>query len=325
MSGVAREVVPDALAGERVDRAVAMLLDCSRTEASTLVDEGHVRVDGKPVRSRSQRLHAGEVLELASAPPPPADHRPTADPSVEVHVVHQDRDVFVVDKPPGLVVHPGAGHLEGTLVHGLLALDPALAEVGDADRPGIVHRLDAGTSGLLVVARTEEAYRSLTTQLGARTVERRYDTLVWGHLEADAGLIDAPIGRSSRQRTAMAVVSDGREARTRYEVRRRYQRPAPVSRLTCRLETGRTHQVRVHLQAIGHAIVGDERYRGARPALPAPRPLLHAAHLGFEHPSTGARLHFDAPVPDDLQAVLDLLEAAAEPADEGEGEGEGDD
>jgi 23S rRNA pseudouridine1911/1915/1917 synthase len=301
----AHEVVPAALDGERVDRVVALVLDCSRHDAAALVAAGEVQVDGRVVHKVSQRLHEGELLEVATAPEV-RDPRPVADAGVAVAVVYEDPEVLVVDKPAGLVVHPGAGHEEGTLVHGLLALHPELAEVGEADRPGIVHRLDAGTSGLLVVARTPDAYRSLTGQLERRAVDRRYDALVWGHPEADAGLIDAPIGRSSRRRTAMAISADGRDARTRYEVVRRYEEPE-VSLLSCTLETGRTHQIRVHLQAIGHAVVGDDRYRGVRPALAAPRPMLHAAHLGFDHPGTGERATFDSARPADFEAVLARL------------------
>jgi 23S rRNA pseudouridine1911/1915/1917 synthase len=295
-----------------VDRAVSLLTGCSRSEASALVESGEVSIGGRVVTTRSRKLQAGDLLEVASVPEPREAPLPEADADVVLDVVHEDAEVVVVDKPAGLVVHPGAGHAERTLVHGMLALHPEVAAVGEADRPGIVHRLDAGTSGLLVVARTQAAYDSLTGQLGDREVDRRYDALVWGHPEADAGLIDAPIGRSSRQRTAMAVTSDGREARTRYEVVQRYRSPAAVALLSCRLETGRTHQIRVHLQAIGHAVVGDDRYRGVRPAIDAPRPLLHAAHLGFDHPTSGVRLTFDAPLPSDFQAVLDSL-VVAEP------------
>lgn len=308
MSGAAREEVPAALDGERVDRVVALVLDCSRQEAAALLAAGEVQVGGKVVAKGSLRLHEGDVLEVASAPPE-KDPRPVPDPDVPVAVVHEDPEVLVVDKPAGMVVHPGSGNDHRTLVHGLVARYPEVAEVGEPDRPGIVHRLDVGTSGLLAVARTPGAYESLTEQLGGRTVERRYDVLVWGHPDADAGLIDAPIGRSPRRRTSMAVSADGRDARTRYEVLHRYPSPE-VALLSCTLETGRTHQIRVHLQAIGHPVVGDDRYRGARPALPAPRPMLHAAHLGFEHPTTGERLAFDAPRPDDLVAVLDDLAAA---------------
>jgi 23S rRNA pseudouridine1911/1915/1917 synthase len=209
-----------------------------------------------------------------------------------------------VDKPAGLVVHPGAGHRDGTLVGGLLARFPELASVGAPARPGIVHRLDRGTSGLLVVARTPAAFDDLVTQLSARTVERRYVAVVLGVPAPRSGVVDAPIGRSPRDPTRMAVAATGRPARTHYRVEQAFEQPVVAARLACRLETGRTHQVRVHLSAIGHPVVGDARYGGDRPALPAPRPCLHAARLGFRHPSTGEEMAFEAPLPRDLEAVL---------------------
>jgi 23S rRNA pseudouridine1911/1915/1917 synthase len=301
-----REVVPEALAGERLDRAVAFLTGISRAEAARLVDEGHVRVDDRPVTVRARRLEAGETLEFEVAAGPEAGG-PVADASVAVEVVYTDDDVIVVDKPPGLVVHPGAGNPSGTLVNGLLARFPELAGVGQPDRPGVVHRLDKGTSGLLVVARSARAYDALVAQLQARTAAREYLALAWGVFDAPSGLVDAPIGRSSRRPTNMAVTERGREARTAYRVEAVYHEPVEVTLVACRLETGRTHQIRVHLAAIGHPVVGDTRYRGARQSLPAPRPLLHAARLAFDHPGTGERLTFESPLPEDFTAVLDRL------------------
>jgi 23S rRNA pseudouridine1911/1915/1917 synthase len=230
-----------------------------------------------------------------------------ADPSVVVDVVYEDADVLVVDKPPGLVVHPGAGNQTGTLVNGLLARYPEIASVGDPGRPGIVHRLDKGTSGLLVVARSPAAYTALVEQLGRRSVGRRYTTLVWGRPEPAAGVIDAPVGRSARDPTRMTVSSRGRDARTHYHVERVFRTPAVVSLLDCRLETGRTHQVRVHLAAIHHPVVGDGRYGGKREPIAAQRPLLHARALSFAHPATGVRVEVESALPDDLQAVLEGL------------------
>jgi 23S rRNA pseudouridine1911/1915/1917 synthase len=175
--------------------------------------------------------------------------------------------------------------------------------VGQPDRPGIVHRLDKGTSGLMVVARSADAYDALVEMLSARTVERRYWTLVWGQLEAPTGEIDAPVGRAARDRTRMAVTLQGRPALTRYEVLARHTQPVGVSELACRLSTGRTHQIRVHLASIGHPVVGDGRYGGARASLPAPRPALHAQSLAFTHPVTGVPLSFEAPLPGDLQEL----------------------
>jgi 23S rRNA pseudouridine1911/1915/1917 synthase len=224
-----------------------------------------------------------------------------------VVVVHEDPHLLVVDKPAGMVVHPGAGNPTGTLVHGLLARYPEIAGVGEAFRPGIVHRLDRDTSGLLVVARTSEAHAALTDALRERAVTRRYRTLVWDHVSEPRGQVDAPIGRSAKDPTRMAVVVGGREARTTYEVVRRYDEPVAVTELVCHLETGRTHQIRVHLQAIGHPVVGDPRYAGARQSLPAPRQFLHAEHLAFDHPVTGEHVEADSPLPADLRAVLDRL------------------
>jgi 23S rRNA pseudouridine1911/1915/1917 synthase len=233
---------------------------------------------------------------------------PDHDVATGIRVVHADEHVVVVDKPAGLVVHPGAGRATGTLVQGLLAVYPDVAGVGDPARPGVVHRLDQGTSGLLVVARTALAYTSLVGQLAARTVGRRYRALAWGRLEPDVGTIDAPVGRGSGDRTRMVVTTTGRDARTHYQVLGRYESPAPLTLLECRLETGRTHQVRVHLAAIGHPLVGDGRYGGSRSALPAARPFLHASRLVFDHPATGQRLQFEAPLPPDLEAIRELLD-----------------
>ena len=301
--------VPDALAGERVDRVVALLCDVTRAEAAELVARGSVVLDGGTVATRSRRVSGGQRLEVAvdEAGGERDGAGVTPDPSVDVPVVYDDEAVIVVDKPAGLVVHPGAGHRTGTMVHGLLARYPELAGVGEADRPGVVHRLDAGTSGLLVVARTQEAYGALVGQLAARTVDRRYLALVWGAVEAESGLVDAPIGRSANAPTQMAVAANGRAARTRYRVLRRFTDPVTATYVECTLETGRTHQVRVHLAAIGHPVVGDDRYRGQRSSLPAGRPLLHAHRLGFDHPVDGRAVSFESPPPADLETVLGLL------------------
>ena len=299
------EEVPEALDGQRIDRVVAMVAGCSRTEAAAWIDEGRVGVGGEMVTVRSTHVATGDSLVIDA--PEAVDETPQADPGIEIPVVHLDDDVIVVDKPAGLVVHPGAGHVDGTMVNGLLARFPEIAGVGDAARPGIVHRLDRGTSGLLVVARTARAYDALVTALAAHSMERRYDTVVHGHPEADRGLVDAPIGRSGRDATRMAVSRRGKEARTRYEVVTRFNEPLHVARLTCTLETGRTHQIRVHLSAIGHAVLGDGRYGGHPAGFALSRPFLHAASLAFAHPITGDALAFTSPLPADLQAVLESL------------------
>jgi 23S rRNA pseudouridine1911/1915/1917 synthase len=296
-------VVPAVLDGERLDRAVALLTGWPRAAVQTLLDEGSVLVDGRAV-AKSHRLHEGEVVELLAEPQP--DAPPEPDPTVDVVVRHADDDVIVVAKPADLVVHPGAGHAGGTLVNGLLARYPEIAQVGDRMRPGIVHRLDRDTSGLLVVARSPRAYDALVDAMSAHGVERRYAALVWGRLASPRGLIDAPIGRSDARRTRMAVREGGKAARTEYEVRAVYDDPV-CSLIECRLETGRTHQIRVHLAAIGHPVVGDGTYGGARDQLAVDRPFLHAAVLAFAHPITGTSLRFEEPLPPELQAVLDSL------------------
>ncbi|MGQ0616347.1 MAG: RluA family pseudouridine synthase [Acidimicrobiia bacterium] len=303
---IAAEVTA-ALDGERIDRVVSMLAGCSRAVAAQLVAGGRVRVEGIAVAARSSRVVAGDRVEVDWEALPSL---PTLDPdpSVPVTVVHEDADVVVVDKPAGLTVHPGAGNPAGTLVHGLLARYPDIDGVGTAGRPGIVHRLDKDTSGLLVVARTPVAYDSLTAQLAARSMGRCYQTLVWGHFSATTGAVDAPVGRSARTPTRMAVSSRGKEARTRYEVLSAFDGPAPTSLLRCQLETGRTHQIRVHLAAIDHPVVGDARYGGRRPALlDVARFFLHAESLDFDHPGTGQRLAFRSPLPPDLAGALILL------------------
>lgn len=296
--------VPDALDGERVDRAVALLTGWSRREVADLLIGGGIEVDGATV-AKSRRLAAGEEIRVLRAPTP--DTPPQAE-AIPVVVVHEDDAVMVVDKPAGLVVHPGAGHPSGTLVNALLARDPGLAAVGDPARPGIVHRLDRETSGLLVVARRQDAYEALVDALSRHAVDRRYQALVWGVPDSDRGVVDAPIGRSTRARTRMAVREGGRPARTGYQVVEAFASPG-VARLDVSLETGRTHQIRVHLAAIGHPVVGDLTYGSARRALPLDRPFLHASSLAFAHPRSGEPLAFSSPLPGELVAVLDRLRA----------------
>jgi 23S rRNA pseudouridine1911/1915/1917 synthase len=287
-----------------LDRVVALVADVSRAVAAELVDVGGVRVDGRVMDSGKVKVREGQEITIDTAMIP-GPQLPIADPTVKVDVVYSDDDVIVLDKPAGLVVHPGAGNPNGTLVNYLLAQFPEIASVGDPMRPGVVHRLDAGTTGLMMVARSSEAYDALVAMLARREVGRRYVALVWGHPVQQSGIIDAPIGRDHRDPTRMAVVVDGKSARTRYDVTRTFASPRAVSLVECTLETGRTHQIRVHLESIGHPVVGDAVYGGARSALSAPRPMLHAEHLEFVHPRTGRTLSFDAPLPTDMRAVID--------------------
>jgi 23S rRNA pseudouridine1911/1915/1917 synthase len=265
-----------------------------------------VLVDGAHV-PKSRKLERGSVIELLAEPA--VAGLPGADSSIEVVVRHEDDDVVVVAKPAGLVVHPGAGHPDGTLVNGLLARYPELADVGDPARPGIVHRLDRDTSGLLVVARSPAAYEGLVEMLAAHDVERRYVALVWGIPDAARGVIDAPIGRSVRRPTRMSVREGGRAARTAYEVVETFREPE-VARLACKLETGRTHQIRVHLQAIGHPVVGDAAYGGQRKAIALDRPFLHAGGLAFAHPVTGVGVAIEEPLAPELAQLLERLTRA---------------
>jgi len=307
------ETVPAALDGERIDRVVAMISGASRSQVTQWLEAGLVLRNGSVATTRSTRVGEGDEIELVVD----LDQGPAAlepDPSVEVPVVHADDAVLVVDKPAGLVVHPGAGNPTGTMVQGLLARYPELAEVGDPGRPGVVHRLDKDTSGLMVVARTQEAYEVLVARLARHEVDRRYLTLVWGVPESPSGMVDAPIGRSTREPTRMVVSAQGKEARTRYEVLEAFDEPAPCALLECQLETGRTHQIRVHMAAIGHPVVGDDRYRGARPAIATPRMVLHSARLELEHPiDPGTRMRFESALPADLAAVVGGLRPLPQP------------
>jgi 23S rRNA pseudouridine1911/1915/1917 synthase len=302
--------VPALLAGQRTDRAVAMVADVSRSVAAALIAAGAVRVDGVPVGVGRTPLREGSVLTIRLPMSSGASVAP--EPEVRFTVVHADELVAVVDKPAGLVVHPGAGHAKGTLVGGLLARFPELADLVAAgvcapDRPGIVHRLDKGTSGLLAVARTAAAYKALVGQLAARTMERRYMTLVQGRVDEDRGEVEAPIGRSTRTPTKMAVTAGGKPARTAYTVLERHRGPAQeeTTLLEVALQSGRTHQIRVHMAAIGHPVVGDGRYGEPDRRLGAGRFFLHAWRLAFTHPGSGARLEFTSALPADLQAYLD--------------------
>lgn len=299
--GSRQHVVPTDLAGERADKIVAVVAGLSRAVARSLIDRGFVMVDGAPVDPK-HRLVAGTVLDIDV----PVLRGLQAE-DMPLTVLYEDDDVAVIDKPAGLVVHPGAGRATGTLASGLLARWPRLEGVGQEDRWGIVHRLDREVSGLLVVALTDVAYEALVGSLARRLVARDYAALVWGVLDAATGTIDAPIGRDPRFPSRMATQVEGRPARTHYR-RTASWSGAGLSRLDVSLETGRTHQIRVHLASIGHPVVGDRVY--GRPGPDSVDPLrvwLHAAHLGFDHPITGKRISVDSPLPADLNDSLAVL------------------
>lgn len=312
---------PGDSAGIRLDRWLAASLpDLSRARIRTLIDEGAVLVGGHAAKA-SRRLRGGERVE-ADIPPAPAEEL-TPEP-ICLEVVLEDEHVLVVDKPAGMVTHPGAGQASGTLAAAALAHAPGIAGVGGPRRPGIVHRLDKGTSGLIVLAKTPAAYAALTAQLVCRTVARRYVCLTHGLPRRDEGVVDAPIGRDPRSRVRMAVAPPGKGKRavTRYRVLERF-RPGGdgIACVECRLETGRTHQIRVHMASIGHPLLGDRAY-GAR----SPRAdqvslarlianldgvALHAAGLSFLHPATGAPVDLVSPLPSRLKRILEHLRSPA--------------
>ena len=301
--------VGDDLAGERLDRALAQQFpELSRTRAQAVIKAGAVRVNGQPVRA-SHVLEVGQRIELdadalTSATPSgsPGAQAPQPE-AIPLRVVYEDDHLLVVDKPTGLVVHPAPGHASGTLVNALLAHLPGLEAGDDASRPGIVHRLDKDTSGLMVIAKDAATHAALAEQMKEHSTIKRYLALVEGRMPAPEGVIDAPIGRDPRHRQRMALVSEingGREARTRFKVLRELR---GRSLLELQLETGRTHQIRVHLASVGHPVVGDIVYGRTQQPLP-PRQFLHATHLEFVHPTTGEWLLFDAPLPPDLADFL---------------------
>jgi 23S rRNA pseudouridine1911/1915/1917 synthase len=288
-------------AGERLDVALAEVSGVSRSQLQRWIEAGLVAVDGRPARA-SHRLAIGE--RIVATPPEPLPP-PLAPEAIPLHVLYEDAELVVIDKPAGLVVHPAPGHRSGTLVNALLHHCGGLASVGGVLRPGIVHRLDRGTSGVMVAARTDAAHRALAAQFHAHTIERVYRAVVRGVPAAAAGRVDRPIGRHPRDRKRMSVAArSGREARTAWRVEARFARSG-CALLEVRPETGRTHQIRVHLASIGLPLVGDPVYGRARRAGPSlERPALHAAVLGLVHPTRGERRRFEAPLPPDLRELL---------------------
>jgi 23S rRNA pseudouridine1911/1915/1917 synthase len=290
--------------GERLDLFVSRsLLEVTRSRARRLIVDGLVTIDGRPPTKAGTPLEIGQEVSVAVPPSPSKTPQPEA---IPLQVVLEDPDLLVIDKPAGLAVHPSAGHESHTLVNAVLARSPELSRVGGRQRPGIVHRLDKDTSGLIIVAKNDEAHLALAQQLKERRVEKVYVALVEGRVTPADGVIEAPLGRHPRDRRKVAVVEDGREARTRFHVIREVD---GRSLLELRPETGRTHQIRVHLASIGHPVTGDSVY-GRRSRDVVPRQFLHAHRLIFAHPRSGERIELEAPLAPDLVEALGRLEGA---------------
>ena len=318
-------LTPDAVtadeAGSRLDKWLsARLPDLSRTRIKGLIDDSRVSAAGQTITDASARVKPGQCFVLAIPPERPADPLPQA---MDLSVTYEDADLIVIDKPPGLVVHPAPGSPDHTLVNALLAhCGESLSGIGGVKRPGIVHRIDKDTSGLLVVAKNDRAHHGLAEQFSVHSLERAYRALVWGVPMPAQGEIHGNIGRSPQDRKKMAIVSHGgKPALTRYRVLRSLA-GGVVSLVECRLATGRTHQIRVHMTSIGHPLVGDQTYGRARPAkvkhlpdqarlalLEFPRQALHASVLGFTHPNGGGMLKFESHIPPDFNELISLLEA----------------
>lgn len=292
--------------GERLDKVIAAELgDLSRTQVQRLIDDGLVRVDGRVALKANERLDGPASVEVRIPPPGPASHQAEA---IPLQIVFENEDLLVIDKPAGMVVHPAPGHAGGTLVNAVLGHDPDLEGVGDEQRPGIVHRLDKDTSGLILVAKNDAAHRELQRQFKARDVEKTYLALVEGHLPSETGRIEAAIGRDIRNRKRMAVVADarGRAAVTEYKVRETFQAHTLVEAHPL---TGRTHQLRLHFAYLKAPIVGDAVYGRRTPSVPLSRHFLHAARLRFSLPGSGQPMTIEAPLPPELEKVLQRLRA----------------
>jgi 23S rRNA pseudouridine1911/1915/1917 synthase len=318
MSRTLEIIVPPGKKKERLDLFLAHHVEnATRTKVQRAIHQGWVLVDGKAVRP-SHPVAAGERIQVTLPAPPPQESLPE---DIPLDIVYEDEEVLVVNKPAGMVTHPAHGNFTGTLVNALLHHCRGLSGLGDPVRPGIVHRLDKDTSGLLVVARTETALVSLARQFAARTVQREYRAIVWGRFSRPRGVIEAGLGRSKQDRKKMAVVKEGKAAVTEYELLHQYPYLALIR---LQLRTGRTHQIRVHLAHINHPVFGDPTYHGrhlvAGPGTPLqkhevnallaliPRQALHARTIGFVHPGTGARMEFESPLPPDMEMVLHRLD-----------------
>jgi 23S rRNA pseudouridine1911/1915/1917 synthase len=288
--------------GERLDVFVVRSLpELSRARVQRLIADAAITVDGRAARP-ALKLEPGQHVRVDIPPPQPAQAHPE---SIPLDIIYEDADILVVNKPAGMTVHPAPGHSSSTLVNAILAHCDDLSGIGGVARPGIVHRLDRDTSGVILVAKNDSAHNALARQLKDRTVEKTYVALVEGTPQPPEGVIDAPIARDPRNRQRMAIVENGRDAITRYRVIERFDGASLVEALP---KTGRTHQIRVHLAAIGHPIIGDKLY--GRASTLVPRQFLHAQRIAFAHPSSGEQMELEAPLAPDLQAALDRLRRA---------------
>ena len=292
--------------GERVDRVIAFFSGLSRSKVSDLISKRLILRNGIPIKKGSEIVHTNDEICMPDLVDEAVEEI-ASDESIDFEVVFEDDSVIVVSKPSGLIVHPGSGIANGTLVNGLAAQFPDLREIGDPTRLGLVHRLDKGTSGLLIVARTPEALENLKFQMQERHVHRQYFAIVAGHVESNKGVVDAPLGRDPKNPLKRAVINGGKYARTHYEIDQKYESPFKVSMLNCRLETGRTHQIRVHLAAIGHPVLGDELYGGRTSFNIENRLALHAQMLTFLHPKTRNLMNFESPLAVELTSMKDTF------------------
>ncbi|HZG61164.1 MAG TPA: RluA family pseudouridine synthase [Anoxybacillus sp.] len=286
---------------ERIDKVISSLNEeWSRSQVQQWIKDGLVTVNGRAIKA-NYKCSAGDMVVIELPEPEPLDVEPE---EMDLDIYYEDADVIVVNKPRGMVVHPAPGHMRGTLVNGLLAHCKDLSGINGVLRPGIVHRIDKDTSGLLMVAKNDFAHESLVNQLVNKTVTRKYKAIVHGVIPHDYGTIDAPIGRDKHDRQSMTVTEEnGKEAVTHFRVLERFDK---FTFIECQLETGRTHQIRVHMKYIGYPLAGDPKY-GPKKTLPIDGQALHAGILGFTHPRTGEYLEFEAPLPEEFQRVLDML------------------
>ncbi len=292
--------IEEQYAGERIDKALSsQQSEWSRTQISNWITEGLVKVNGEAVKAK-YKAKAGDIVEIDV---PEAEPLEVVAEDLQLEIVYEDADVLVVNKPRGMVVHPAPGHLTGTLVNGLMYHCQDLSGINGVLRPGIVHRIDKDTSGLLMVAKNDKAHEGLVNQLVNKTVTRKYTALVHGHIAHDKGTIDAPIARDPKDRQKQAVVDGGKHAVTHFHV---IERLGDYTLVECRLETGRTHQIRVHMNYIGFPLVGDPKY-GPKKTIDFGGQVLHAGVLGFDHPVTGEYLEFSVPLPDDFEQLLQTL------------------